>query len=153
MKLGQVRKADIVIASHGHVDHIGDSYEICKRTKAKFVGNYELCVVAEEVHGLKMGSRAMAMNPGGTIGRVLVPAFVLSKLHGSADGTDAKGLCRNNRSIFPIPGRMDGVIPVSVKGVTFEDDVGHLFIADGDALGVGPLVDFGSDTQSGFRGR
>ena len=25
MKLGQVRKADIVISSHGHVDHIGDS--------------------------------------------------------------------------------------------------------------------------------
>ena len=66
MKLSQVRKADIVIASHGHGDHVGDSFEICKRTKAKFVGNYEMCVVAE-AHGLKMGTRSMAMNPGGTV--------------------------------------------------------------------------------------
>ena len=65
MKLSQVRKADIVIATHGHSDHIGDSYEICKRTKAKFVGNYELCSVAEAVHGLKMGSRSLSLNPGG----------------------------------------------------------------------------------------
>ena len=64
-----------------------------------------------------------------------------------------KGLCRNNRSIFSIPGWMDGVVPVSVKGVTFQVDLGHLFIAEGDALGIRPLVDFGSDTQSGFRGR
>ena len=40
MKLSSVKKADIVIATHGHVDHIGDSYEICKRTGAKFVGSY-----------------------------------------------------------------------------------------------------------------
>lgn len=62
MKLSQVKEADIVIASHGHSDHIGDSYEICKRTKAKFVGNYELCSVAETVHGLKMGSRALSID-------------------------------------------------------------------------------------------
>ena len=67
MTLGQVKKADIVIASHGHRDHIGDSYEVCKKTKAKFVGNYEVCVVAQEVHKLKMGSRALSMNPGGTV--------------------------------------------------------------------------------------
>ena len=66
---------------------------------------------------------------------------------------ETKGLCRNNRSIFSIPGWMDGVVPVSVKGVTFQVDLGHLFIAEGDALGIRPLVDFGSDTQSGFRGR
>ena len=67
MKLSQVRKADIVIASHGHRDHIGDSYALCKKTRAKFVGNYELCAVAEQVHGLKMGSRSLSMNPGGTV--------------------------------------------------------------------------------------
>ena len=66
MKLSQVRKADIVIATHGHGDHVGDAFEICKRTRAKFIGNYEMCVVAE-AHGLKMGTRAMSMNPGGTV--------------------------------------------------------------------------------------
>ena len=66
MKVGQVRRADIVIATHGHNDHIGDSFEICKRTGAKFVGNYEMCLTAE-AHGLKMGTRALSMNPGGTV--------------------------------------------------------------------------------------
>ncbi len=66
MKLGQVNKADIVIASHGHTDHIGDSYEICKKTKAKFVGSYELCLVAE-THGIKMPNRAKSLNPGGSV--------------------------------------------------------------------------------------
>lgn len=67
MTLSEVEEADIVIASHGHSDHIGDSYEICKRTAAQFVGNYELCAVAESVHGLEMGVRALSMNPGGTV--------------------------------------------------------------------------------------
>ena len=40
---------------------------------------------------------------------------------------------------------MNGVVPVPVKVVTFQIDLSHLFIADGDAFGVGALVDFGSD--------
>jgi len=66
MKLGQVKKADIVIATHGHYDHVGDSFDLCKQTKARFVGNFEMCIVAE-AHGLKIGRRATAMNPGGTL--------------------------------------------------------------------------------------
>ena len=66
MKLSQVEKADVVIATHGHNDHIGDSFAICKQTRAKFVGNYEMCVMAD-AHGLKLESRALSMNPGGTI--------------------------------------------------------------------------------------
>ena len=65
LKVSQVRKADIVIASHGHNDHVGDSFAICKRTRARFVGNYEMCLVAE-AHGLKLGSRAVPLNPGGS---------------------------------------------------------------------------------------
>jgi L-ascorbate metabolism protein UlaG (beta-lactamase superfamily) len=61
-----VERADVVIASHGHNDHIGDSFAICQKTGATFVGNYELCVVAEK-HGLEMGNNAIPMNPGGTV--------------------------------------------------------------------------------------
>ena len=66
LKVGQVRRADVVVATHGHGDHIGDSYAICKKTGAKFVGNYELCLVAES-HGLKIGKHSIMMNPGGTV--------------------------------------------------------------------------------------
>ena len=65
IKLSQVRKADIVIASHGHGDHVGDSFEVCKRTRAKFVGCYEMTLVAQ-AHGLA-SSRIVPMNPGGSV--------------------------------------------------------------------------------------
>ena len=81
MKLSSVRKADIVIATHGHEDHIGDSFEICKQTRAKFVGSYELCLVAE-THGLKMGSRALPMNPGGSV-KVKDTTITMTQAHHS----------------------------------------------------------------------
>ena len=60
-----VDRADVVLCTHGHTDHIGDSYEICKRTGAAFVGHYELCEVAAQV-----GIPADALhhlNPGGSV--------------------------------------------------------------------------------------
>lgn len=64
--MSDIAHADVVIATHGHDDHIGDSFEICKSTGAVFAGNYELCLTAEK-NGLALGERAQPMNPGGTI--------------------------------------------------------------------------------------
>ena len=60
----QVDAADIVLATHGHADHIGDSYEICKRTGATFISHYELCEVAKAV-GLREDT-LLPLNPGGS---------------------------------------------------------------------------------------
>ena len=81
MKLSSVRKADVVIATHGHMDHIGDSFEICKRTRAKFVGSYELCLVAQ-TYGLKKGSRVLSMNPGGSV-KVKDATMTMTQAHHS----------------------------------------------------------------------
>lgn len=64
--LADVEKADVVIASHGHNDHLGDSFALCKQTGATFVGNFELCLVAQK-HGFELGKDALPMNPGGTV--------------------------------------------------------------------------------------
>ena len=61
----QVDAADIVLATHGHADHIGDSYEICKRTGAAFISHYELCEVAKAV-GVSE-STLRPLNPGGSV--------------------------------------------------------------------------------------
>ncbi len=66
MGVPDITHADVVIATHGHDDHIGDSFEICRRTGAVFAGSYELCQTAEK-HGLPLGDRARPVNPGGTI--------------------------------------------------------------------------------------
>jgi len=43
----QINTADIVIVTHNHADHIGDAYEICRKTSAVLVGIHEIAVEAE----------------------------------------------------------------------------------------------------------
>jgi len=84
-------KADFILISHGHGDHVGDSIAIAKRTGATVISNYEISVWLEQqgvkkVHGQQHG--------GGfnhPFGRVkLTLAF-----HGSAlpDGSNGGNPC------------------------------------------------------------
>ncbi len=40
--LAKIEKADLILISHGHSDHIGDSVAIAKKTGAKLVSTYDL---------------------------------------------------------------------------------------------------------------
>ena len=58
----QVKKADALICTHGHFDHIGDAAAIAKQLNPTVVGIFELCAWME-----KNGARQIApMNKGGT---------------------------------------------------------------------------------------
>lgn len=65
VSLADVDRADVVIATHGHNDHIADAFKLCEKTGASFVGNYELCQTAAK-NGLTVGENAVPLNPGGT---------------------------------------------------------------------------------------
>jgi len=57
-----VRKADVLVLTHGHFDHIADAVELCKRDGTTVVGIFELCTWLE-----KKGARQISpMNKGGT---------------------------------------------------------------------------------------
>jgi L-ascorbate metabolism protein UlaG (beta-lactamase superfamily) len=63
LKASEITKADIVYVTHDHGDHLGDSFDICKRTNATFVATVELGDYAEEkgvknVAGLNIGGSA-----------------------------------------------------------------------------------------------
>ena len=66
LSVSDVEQADVVIATHGHDDHLGDSFAICRQTGAVFAGSYELCLTAEK-NGLTLGEQARPVNPGGAI--------------------------------------------------------------------------------------
>lgn len=60
-----VKKADVVCATHGHTDHIGDSIAICRKTGARLVGSPEIALFANK-HGLRYDVDSCALNIGGS---------------------------------------------------------------------------------------
>jgi L-ascorbate metabolism protein UlaG (beta-lactamase superfamily) len=64
VKSGDV-KADIILVSHGHADHVGDTIKIAKRTGATVIANFE---VGEWFAKKGVDSKCIVeMNPGGGI--------------------------------------------------------------------------------------
>ncbi len=63
--LKEVEKADFILLTHGHEDHVGDTLEIAKNTGCKVVGIVELLAVLRK-YGLNE-SQCVEMNKGGTV--------------------------------------------------------------------------------------
>src|SRR6476646_12146071 len=58
-------KADYILLSHGHGDHLGDTVSIAKRTGAPVITNFEVGEWLKK-KGLA-GDKVIGMNPGGGI--------------------------------------------------------------------------------------
>jgi L-ascorbate metabolism protein UlaG (beta-lactamase superfamily) len=118
MRRDDVDRADIVIASHGHNDHIRDAFEVCERTGATFVGNYESCLAAQ-AHGLAIGDRAVALNPGGstTIGDARITLVQAFHAAGSMSPNLALGAAPDDMYFRPDGGAC-GVVIAFDSGIT-----------------------------------
>ena len=86
LSVDNIKDCDMVIVTHDHGDHIGDAFNICKKTGAVLVSHYEIALSAEE-----NGLIAEQMNVGGTIENSgifvsMVPAFHTAGLGGTAVG-------------------------------------------------------------------
>jgi L-ascorbate metabolism protein UlaG (beta-lactamase superfamily) len=57
-----VKKVDVLLCTHGHMDHIGDAVEIIKKHNPKVIGIAELCGWLEK----KGAKQVSPMNKGGT---------------------------------------------------------------------------------------
>jgi L-ascorbate metabolism protein UlaG (beta-lactamase superfamily) len=62
LSVNDIKTADYIVVTHGHGDHIGDAYQICKNTGATLVSIHEIAVDAQN-HGIK----AEGLNRGGSI--------------------------------------------------------------------------------------
>jgi len=64
-KIDQIKKADVVCVTHGHIDHIGDSLEIVKMTGALLICSPEIGMYAEK-YGIIQDEGSYPLNIGGS---------------------------------------------------------------------------------------
>lgn len=85
----QAAQADLthIVLTHGHGDHLGDTLEIAKRTGAKVVANYEICMWLAK-KGLEN------MDPGNTGGTLIQEGFSVTfvQAHHSSAFLDDDGV-------------------------------------------------------------
>jgi L-ascorbate metabolism protein UlaG (beta-lactamase superfamily) len=114
--LANLKRVDLILLTHGHSDHVGDSVEIAKKTGAKLVAGLDLATAMTTVLGFPSKQAEMNTTPlfGGEVklldGEVtvtLVPAF-----HGS-------GLGKDDESTPVYAGQPSGMIIALHDGPTF----------------------------------
>ena len=86
LRAQDIARADVVVVSHDHGDHLGDSFAICRETGATLVALHEIALAAAEKK-----IKAEGMGIGGTVNVSgvdisLVPAFHSAGLGGTAAG-------------------------------------------------------------------
>ena len=86
LTVDQVDKADAVIITHDHNDHLGDGFEICRRTGATLFAIYEIAQAASDA-----GLRSESMNVGGTVTSAGVTVSLVPALHSGGRGGTAVG--------------------------------------------------------------
>jgi len=141
VNVADVAKADVVVASHGHNDHVGDSYALCRQTGATFVGNYELCLTAEK-NGLEMGTQAVSMNPGGTVDVRGVKVTATQAFHSqSMSPNQSLGAPREDEYFRP-DGGVCGIVTTFRNGIAVYDTSDTTVFSDMQLIGqmYGPKV-------------
>lgn len=81
-----IQTADVIVVTHDHGDHIGDSFNLCKKTGATLVSIFEIAQEAQ-----KEGITAEMMNVGGTVEVKGVKVSLVPALHTAGLGGTAVG--------------------------------------------------------------
>lgn len=58
----KIEKADIILVTHGHSDHVGEAFDLAKKTNATLIASYELTEIAK-ANGVK---QILPINPSGS---------------------------------------------------------------------------------------
>ncbi|MEO0179774.1 MAG: metal-dependent hydrolase [candidate division WOR-3 bacterium] len=76
-----IKEADVIVVTHDHADHLGDAFEIAKKTGAIIVSQHEIAVAAQS-----KGLKAEGMNIGGPVVANGVKVWLTPAFHTSSSG-------------------------------------------------------------------
>lgn len=126
-----ITQADVVIVTHYHGDHVGDAFDICKRTGATLVGVHEIAVEAEAE-----GIPSEGMNIGGTVESNGVIIHMVQAWH-SAEKGDPTGVVveLDGKSLYHA-GDTGLTYDMKLIGEFFSPDLSFLPIGDRYTMGV-----------------
>ena len=135
-------RADYILVSHGHEDHMGDVERMVSHTGAKLISNYEITVwfAARGV------SNSHALNHGGAwtfdFGRVkYVSAVHSSMLPDGANGGNAGGfVVQTNEGSFYYSGDTALTLDMKLIGESFKLDFAVLCVGDNFTMGVDDAI-------------
>jgi len=135
IKPEEIDKADIVVVTHYHSDHLGDAFSICKKTGATLVSIHEVAVEAE-----KEGIKAEGMNIGGTVEVNGVKIHMVIAWH-SAEKGNATGVVveMDGKKIYHA-GDTGLTYDMKLIGEFFEPDLSFLPIGDRYTMGIPSAV-------------
>ncbi len=131
IKPEEIDKADVVVVTHYHSDHLGDAFSICKKTGATLVSIHEVAVEAE-----KEGIKAEGMNIGGTVEVNGVKIHMVIAWH-SAEKGNATGVVveMDGKKIYHA-GDTGLTYDMKLIGEFFEPDLSFIPIGDRYTMGI-----------------
>ena len=135
ISLDQINTADIVVVTHNHADHIGDAYEICKKTGAILIGIHEIAVEAENA-----GIQSEGMNIGGTINIEGVIINMVNANHSSLNGHPTGVVIEMEGVTIYHPGDTGLFGDMRIIGEFFDIDLAFLPIGDRYTMGTKSAV-------------
>jgi len=127
----KITEADIVIVTHDHSDHRGDSFGICKKTGATFIAIHEIAVEAAGE-----GIEAEGMNIGGTIEIKGVRAHMVQALHSSEKGNPTGMVIELDGKTLYHAGDTGLTYDMKLIGEFFHPDLSFLPIGDRYTMGI-----------------
>jgi L-ascorbate metabolism protein UlaG (beta-lactamase superfamily) len=128
----EITEADVVIVTHDHGDHKGDSFNICKRTGATLVSVHEVAVQAEE-----QGIPVEGMNIGGTVESNGVIIHMVQALHSSETGDPTGVVVELDGQKLYHAGDTGLTYDMKIIGDFFHPDLSFIPIGDRYTMGIG----------------
>ncbi len=127
----KITKADVVVVTHYHGDHLGDAFSICKKTGATLVGIHEIAVEAEA-----QGIKTEGMNIGGTVEAKGVKVHMVQALHSAEKGDPAGVVIEMDGKKLYHAGDTGLTYDMKLIGEFFKPDLSFLPIGDRYTMGV-----------------